>query len=177
MRELALRKPAGAVAGAIAFLPFADNDQLADEARLLLARLAKRADGKADPLLVAALTDRSPVRRAAAGQALARAGLAAHRADVRKLLGDPDAEVRFRVAQALAYAGDSSAVTVLVDSLPDLPLPLAWQAEDFLLHLAGSITPPPNAYKAMMDMAAATNTKYEVFHPNIANALRGDAPR
>jgi hypothetical protein len=142
MRELALRKPAGAVAAAIAFLPFADNDQLADEARLLLARLAKRADGKADPLLVAALTDRSPVRRAAAGQALARAGLAAHRADVRKLLGDPDAEVRFRVAQALAYAGDASAVTVLVDSLPDLSLPLAWQAEDFLLHLAGSITPP-----------------------------------
>jgi hypothetical protein len=142
MRELALRKPAGAVSAAIAFLPFADNDQLADEARVLLARLAKSADGKADPLLVAALTDRSPVRRAAAGQALARAGLAAHRADVRKLLGDPDAEVRFRVAQALAYAGDTSAVTVLVDSLPDLSLSLAWQAEDFLLHLAGPITPP-----------------------------------
>ena len=36
--------------------------------------------------------------------------------------------------------------------------------------------PPPDAYKAMMDMAAATNAKYEVFHPNIAGALRGEAP-
>ncbi len=36
--------------------------------------------------------------------------------------------------------------------------------------------PPPDAYKAMMDMAAATNARYEVFHPNIAEALRGEAP-
>src|SRR5436309_2267971 len=83
----------------------------------------------------AALADRAPVRRAAAGQALARAGLATAVPAVRKLLADPDAEVRFRVAQALTYTGDPAAVPVLIDALPDLPLSLGWQAEDFLLHL------------------------------------------
>ena len=45
-----------------------------------------------------------------------------HLPAVRKLLVDPDATVRFRVAQALAYAGEAAAVVTLIDSLPDLPL-------------------------------------------------------
>ena len=36
--------------------------------------------------------------------------------------------------------------------------------------------PPPNAYSIMMEMAARTNAKYEIFHPNIADALWGDTP-
>src|SRR5207245_2161940 len=136
--------PAGAVETALAFLPFADNDQVADEARTLLRHLAI-VGGKADPLLVAALGDRAAIRRAAAGQALARSTQADQLLAVRKLLTDPDVEVRFRVAQALAYAGESAAVVSLIDTLPELPLTLAWQAEDFLLSLAGAATPPPVA--------------------------------
>jgi hypothetical protein len=141
VRLLAARKPAGVVAVTLAFLPFADNDSVAEEAGTLLVKLAAQG-GKADPVLVAALADRAPVRRAAAGQALARAVLAEHLPAVRKLLADPDAQVRFRIAQALVYAGDAGAVAALIDTLPDLPLPLAWQAEDFLLHLAGPVSPP-----------------------------------
>jgi PQQ-like domain len=144
LRVLAVRKPAGAVEAVLAFLPFAENDAAADEARALLVRMA-RARGKADPLLVAALLDRAAIRRAAAGQALARAGRADLLPAVRKLLADPDASVRFRVATALACAGERTAVVTLIDTLPDLPLPLAWQAEDFLLHLAATQVPPPVA--------------------------------
>ncbi len=140
VRLLAARKPAGTVETVLAFLPFADNDDVADETRTLLTKLAV-TDGRADPHLVAALTDRAAVRRAGAGQALARAALAAHRPAVRRLLADPDPEVRFRVAQAMTYAGEPSAVTAVIDTLPELPLDLAWQAEDFLLHLAGGSPP------------------------------------
>ena len=141
LRVLAARKPAAAVETTLAFLPFADNDQAAEEARTLLRRLAV-ANGKADALLVTALGDRSATRRAAAGQAIARCGQAEQLPAVRKLLTDPDAEVRFRVAQALAFQGEQAAVAALIDTLPDLPLALAWQAEDFLLQLAGAVTPP-----------------------------------
>ncbi len=63
-------------------------------------------------------------------------------AAVRKLLADPDPQVRYRVAQSLVYSGEPSAVVALIDTLPDLPLSLGWQAEEFLFHLAGAITPP-----------------------------------
>jgi len=59
--------------------------------------------------------------------------------------------------------------------LVTVPWTPGWEAIRHYIQDGG--TPPPNAYKAMMDMAAATNTRYEVFHPNIADALRGDAPR
>ncbi len=59
--------------------------------------------------------------------------------------------------------------------LVTVPWTPGWEAIRHYIQDGG--TPPPNGYKAMMDMAAATNTRYEVFHPNIANALRGDAPR
>lgn len=141
LRVVAQRKPVGAVEAVLAFLPFADNESTADEARNALAQLAATG-GKADPIFLAALTDRAAIRRAAAGEALARAAIPEHLPAVRKLLTDPDATVRFRVAQALAYKGERPAVVTLIDSLPDLPLPLAWQAEDFLLRLAGASPPP-----------------------------------
>jgi hypothetical protein len=141
LRVLAAHKPAGASATILAFLPFADDDATADEARTVLRKLAL-VDGKADPVLVAALADRAPIRRAASGAALARAGAADRVPEVRKLLSDADAEVRYRVGQALAYAGDPKGVAALIDSLSDLPLPLAWQAEDFLLRAAGAAAPP-----------------------------------
>jgi hypothetical protein len=141
VRLLALRKPAGTVEAMLAFIPFADNDSVIDEVRNLLVALAV-TDGQADPRLVAALGDKLPLRRAAAGEALARSGGPGHRPAVCKLLADPAPVVRFRVAQALTLAKDRDAVPVLIRTLPDLPLNLAWQAEDFLLHVAADRTPP-----------------------------------
>src|SRR5438552_4113465 len=72
-RLLARHKPPGAVETMLSYLPFADNEQVADEARALLAQLAM-PEGKPHPALAAALTDKLPARRAAAGEALAKGG-------------------------------------------------------------------------------------------------------
>src|SRR5438067_7522014 len=67
-RLLADRKPAGTVAALLAYLPFADNEGVAEEVRNALAALAVR-DGKPEKALVDALSDRNTVRRGAAGEA------------------------------------------------------------------------------------------------------------
>ncbi len=121
-------------------MPFADNDAVAEEVRIALAGVAVR-DGKPEPALVTALTDKFPLRRAFAAEALAASGAAEHRAAFHKLLQDPEAEVRLRVAMALAYLKDKEAVPVLIDLLADLsPAPRA-QAEDILYCLAENQAP------------------------------------
>jgi hypothetical protein len=139
-RLLRQRKPAGAADVLLAYLPFADNDAIADEVRTTLAAVAVR-DGRPEKALVAALADKSPLLRGAAGEALVKAEKDA----VRKLLQDPDATVRARVATALVLAGDRAAVPVLVNTLPELPQGYAWRAEDLLYRLADGKTPPPVA--------------------------------
>lgn len=139
-RLLAVRKPAGATAALLDFLPFASNSRVGDEVQTALTALAVR-DGKPDKTLVDALGDKQGVKRAAAAVAMARAGPAETRPAVRKLLKDPEAAVRLRVALTLAYAKDKDAIPVLIDVLPDLVLPLAWQAEDVLFRLADERAP------------------------------------
>jgi HEAT repeat protein len=141
LRVLAVRKPAGTVETVLAYLPFADNDNVADEALSLLTQRA-RQEGKPHPALVAALKDELPVRRAAAGEVLCRAGLDEQKPHVRKLLEDADPYVRLRVALALVTAREKEAVPVLIDVVPKLTLAQAWQAEDLLLRLAEGKTPP-----------------------------------
>jgi hypothetical protein len=140
-RLLARRKPAGAVEVLLAYLPFADSEEVADEIRTTLSTLAVH-DGQADPALVAALTDSQPIRRAAAAEALSRANIADQKTAVRRLLHDSQPEVRLRVSLALAYRGDRDAIPVIIDALPDLPQVLAWQGEDVLLRLAEGRRPP-----------------------------------
>lgn len=140
VRLLAARKPADAVQVMLAFAPFADNEGVLDEIRALLRTLAVRA-GKTDAHLEAALTDALPLRRALAGEALARTAYKRHEAPLRKLLADSDVTVRYRVGEALAYARQRDAVPVVIEALPELPRGLAWQAEDLLLRLAGAKAP------------------------------------
>ena len=58
--------------------------------------------------------------------------------------------------------------------LVTVPWTPGWAAVAHYLQDGGPV--PPNAYGSMMDMAAATNAKYELFHPNIAAALWRDTP-
>jgi outer membrane protein assembly factor BamB len=140
-RLVAERKPAGAVEVLLAYLPFASNDDSVDQIRTTLAALAVR-DGKTDKALAAALTDKLPVRRAAAADALCRANVADQKAAVRRLLQDPDPEVRLQVALALAQAGERDSIPVIIDLLPQLAQVPAWRAEDVLLRLAEDRNPP-----------------------------------
>jgi HEAT repeat protein len=140
-RLLAERKPAGAVAALLAYLPYADSEGVADEVRNSLTALAVRG-GKPAKALVDALADRNAVRRGAAAEALVRAGAKGERAAVEKLLKDPEPSVRFRTAMALTTAGERKGVPELIELLVPLPQALAWQAEDVLYRLAEGNSPP-----------------------------------
>jgi HEAT repeat protein len=139
-RLLALRRPEGTVEALLAYLPFADSDEVAGQVIDLLADLGCR-DGKAAPALVQALTDPVPARRAAAAVALCRGRAEAQLPAVRRVLRDGDAGVRLRAALALAARGEREAVPVVIALLGELPLEQAWEAEDYLLRAAGERAP------------------------------------
>jgi hypothetical protein len=134
-RLLAERAPPGAAAAVLAYLPEAD-DVLAEELQAALASLARRAPAP-DPALAAALADAHPVRRAAAAEALARAGLVE---PVRSLFRDPDPVVRLRAGLGLA-THERAAIPILIDLLAELPPDRAWAAEEALQRLAGDAAP------------------------------------
>jgi HEAT repeat protein len=139
-RLLALRKPADAVEVLLAYLPNAE-DEAVEDIRAALAAMATR-HGKADPALIAALADKSPERRIAAGVALARGGPKEHQAAAHKLLEDDDPSVRLPVAEAFIHKGDKDAVSVAIDLLVKLPADQAWQAENLLNAIAEEKSPP-----------------------------------
>jgi hypothetical protein len=139
VRVLARHQPAGAAEVLIGYLPYAEDEIIADEVRSALVLLALR-DGKAEPALLAALEDGSAARRGAAGMALARRGVKDH-AGVRKLLDDPDLRVRLRVGMALTLAKDKDAMPALLRLLDQLPLEETGVLEDLLYRLAADKAP------------------------------------
>jgi HEAT repeat protein len=140
VRLLALRKPPGAVGVLLAFLPFADDETVAEELRGAFAALATR-EGKADPALLAALGNERPAYRLTAAEALCRGQATGALPAVRKLLVDPVAEVRLHAALALAARGIKPAVAVLIKLLGELPKEQGWEVEEFLRRLAGTRAP------------------------------------
>jgi HEAT repeat protein len=99
-RLLTARRPEGALAALLNYLPHAGEEWSQEESSSCLGRLALRG-GKADPLLTAALKDKLPLRRAAAAYTLGRMGGPDQRALVRPLLGDAEALVRRWAVQGL----------------------------------------------------------------------------
>ncbi len=140
-RLLAVRRPAGGTAAVLGFLPFAEDEMVEEELLAALAVVGVRED-KATGLLLSAVEDPRPVKRAAAAFVLGRSPLAEHRAVVRPLLADPDPLVRLRAALGLVAGKERDALLVLAALLDQAPLPLALKAEEFLLRVAGEGQPP-----------------------------------
>ncbi len=144
LRRVARLKPAGAARVLLAYLPSAQDEGLAEDVYLALAAVAVR-DGKPEPLLVEALSDKLPARRLAAAVALCRGRATAALPAVRKLLDDPDANVRFRAAVALAGARDKDATAALIHTLDGPPSRQTSLVEELLYRVAGRTAPPPPA--------------------------------
>src|ERR1019366_9413040 len=144
VRVLAKLQPKNLVEILLGYLPFADHASVIEEIRFALVQHALH-DEEADAHLISALTDRSALRRAVAAEAVARSAYDDHKTGLRKLLQDADPFVRYRTARALAFAKDRGALPVLIDALTELPTNDVWQAEDFLLRLAGQAPPPLEA--------------------------------
>jgi HEAT repeat protein len=141
-RVVAAKKPAGAAAALLAYLPFADDETVVQEVSAALATLAF-PDGKPEPVLLKALDDPVPVRRAVAGAALCRKEPPGPPPAVRALLQDPKTVVRQRVALALLERQDLDAVSVLIDLLGELSSDQRRPVEDALQQLAGEWAPTP----------------------------------
>jgi hypothetical protein len=139
-RQIGARKLKGASAVLLAYLPFAENEGVAEAVLAALAAVAS-ADGKPDPALIAALTAKLPERRAAAAQALAGVGDQATKLKVAELLKDKDLTVRLRTAVALLKHDDPKGIPVLIALLDKLPLKQILVVEDALLPVAGATAP------------------------------------
>lgn len=134
-------KPLGGLEAILAYLPLADDDTASDGLRWALARLAARG-GKAEPPLLKALNDEVAVKRGAAAEAIVRAGLKEHFAEVAKLRRDSDADVQLRTALILVtVARDKNAVQDLIAMLDTLPIHKGRQAEEVLHRIATESAP------------------------------------
>jgi len=140
IRLLAVRKPSGAVEALLGYLPFAEDEAIEIDVQKSLTALA-RQNGKPHPALLRALEDSNPALRATVAEALVKGGGSEGHAAAHKLLADDSAEVRLRVALALARARDRGGVPVLIELLTVLPLDRMSQAEDALHQLAGDTAP------------------------------------
>jgi HEAT repeat protein len=137
-RVLSTRKSSKAVEVLLAFLPDAAEAGVEDDVIRALTILGV-SEGKAHPALVGALADKLPLRRAAAGEALAIRP--EHAEAVRKLMQDPAPSVRLRVSLAVVCSGEKKVVPLLIDLLPQLTHDQAWQVEDVLCRLGGGKVP------------------------------------
>lgn len=149
VRALGKLRPADTAKVLLAFLPLADDQSVADGIRETLTAISVR-DGRAEPALVEALTDPNPERRAAAAVALIEGGPGGERVripdaypQVREAARrETDVPAKFRMLHALLVIGrEKDAVGELIDLLPELPRGRLWQAEDYLLQLAGPDAP------------------------------------
>jgi HEAT repeat protein len=140
VRLLSVCKPAGSIEALLAYLPFAEDGNLAAEVQKSLAVLALR-EGKLDPVLVRAAKGSDPQLRAAATEALVQGGGVEGSAEARKRLKDEVATVRLRAALALARAREFDGVPMLIDLLPVLSDEHVAQVEDALHQLAGDSAP------------------------------------
>src|SRR5262249_12700389 len=118
-RLLAERKPAGATEVLLAYLPFADDESVEGEVLAALAAVGVR-ERRPDPLIVAALADKEPLRRMAAAFVLGSA-VPEQRQAVRRLLSDSHPKVRFMAGRELVRAGDKLAMPALLALLEQGP--------------------------------------------------------
>lgn len=136
VRVLARVSTEAAFAALLRHLPFAENDGVEEEIYYGIDSQVARND-KLRPLLLRALNDELPARRALGACVLGRIGSADEKKQVSRLLTDRDTIVRLRAAQGLLACGDTIGLPALASLLKDAPLPIARQAEELLWYAAG----------------------------------------
>lgn len=139
-RLLVKKQPPGCVAAVLRYLPYAVDEETTDEICFGLEVLLVQK-GKLDPVLISALNDPFPVRRAVAGCLAGSHGSPEERTRVRKLWTDSNPSVRLRSAQGLLAAGEKAAIPVLIGLLEGVSTDVAWQAEELLHWVACEAAP------------------------------------
>jgi HEAT repeat protein len=140
VRLVARRNLQSAIPGLLNVLPFAATDGLKEETWFALDTLTVRR-GRVDAAVKKVAKDPQAARRAAAAYILGRRGTPVEKEAARRLLADPDADVRLRAAQGLLGAKDKAGIPTLIALLEVRPVSLAWQAEELLRWAAGDLAP------------------------------------
>ncbi len=130
------------------YLPFAPTLDIEEELLIVLVNLGVER-GRVRPVLLAALKDKQPARRAAAALIVGRVGTAEQKRRVYPLLDDTDPAVRLRAAQGLLAAGERRAIPALFTLLNPRFQKLANEA-DYLLGLASGDLPPLASAKQLL---------------------------
>jgi HEAT repeat protein len=162
VRSLARRAPPEAVATLLFYLPYAENEVVAEEVASALVALCDR-HGKVEPALMAALRDPLGARRGAAAYVVGCKGGSVQQAEVRRLLTDRDPAVRFQAAYGLVSGHDGRAVSVLIALLRDGSDPAACLAEEVLLRLAGDQAPGVTVREATPEARQKTAAEWEAW--------------
>jgi HEAT repeat protein len=141
VRLLKVRRPEGACAVLLGYLPAVRDAGVEDEVMAALLALGVRG-GKVDEELARAVTEKEPAKRAAAALVLGHSGTRAQRDKVHALLrSDAVPKVRLRAAQGLLAGQDKTAVPPLLPLLTDAPPAVAEEAHDLLGWVAGDKAP------------------------------------
>ena len=134
------QQPAGTMEALLHYLPHAQDNAVDEVIYFGLCDRLERGESLRKPV-VAALTDKSPVRRALAGLLVGRFGTGQQREAAHRLLADENQEVRLRTAQGLLAGGVKASLPTLIALLEKAPLGVAWQAEELLHYAAGEDSP------------------------------------
>jgi HEAT repeat protein len=140
VQQLLRQKPAGAIEALTHYLPYA-ADEAVEEAIYFGMSAWLEQDRHTVVVLVPALEDKLPARRALAGLLVARFGTAEQQSIARKKLIDPDPTVRLRVAQGFLGAGEKTGLPCLIRLLDSSSVEVSWQAEELLHYSAGRDSP------------------------------------
>lgn len=139
------KSPAELIRTLLAYIPFADDENVEEEILTSLTLLSLR-EPAIEPELIKALTDANPTRRGAAAFVLGHVGTKDQVAKVQALLDDTQPLVRFRAAQGMLAARNKAALPSFVKLLETLPVSYLPKVEEILHRVAED--------KGPMDMIA-----------------------
>ncbi len=140
VRLLAVRKPEGGLEALLNFVPTISEEYVLEEARDALVALGG-TKGKPAGILLKALADREPSKRAMAAEAVARLSGSEQRAALKEMLKDSHLSTRVRVAIALVELNEKEAIGVLIESMPQVDREQLGRIEEVLYQLAGEKAP------------------------------------
>ncbi|MBI1831678.1 MAG: hypothetical protein HYR84_09535 [Planctomycetes bacterium] len=167
-RLIAREKPANALPVLLDFVPYAPSESVRQEVQQAINAMALVGKAPA-PLLVAALKDADPARRAAAGEAILRGvGIGAVK-QIEHLLADGHPLVRFQIGKALVEKNDKRGMPLLIQTLNDVSVERAECALDLLYRAAGENA--PNVSYAGKHTAPAVCAAWQKWHEQNAAGL------
>jgi hypothetical protein len=139
-RLIARDRPPGSLPALLEFVPYATSELVRQEVQRAI-NVTAVVEKKPAALIVSALKDANPAKRAAAGEAMLRIAGVAAKDKIEPLLKDPHPLVRYQIGMALVEKHDKRGVPLLIQTLADSPTERAENVLELLDRAAGESAP------------------------------------